>query len=171
LCSFFEQINPAYTKNTGNVKAENQSINDSFQSWTRSNLSGFLTINDFDSLCLKEKDSSLHVLELKRVQEEPEEWCPYLDDFSNYYACQKISGRKFRVIVYNELSITKVAVFKFDEIEKHKFVGRRWVVSTSSCGPITTEKLYLCREGFKTFESQNRRKPKYISKCNLKDFS
>lgn len=170
LFLFFESICPPSTQNVGDVKEKNRSINDKFQSWTRKNLSKFISINDFDSICLKKENNSLHVLELKRIQQDPQKWCPYLDDFSNYYACQKIAGNKFRTVVYNADCNEKVAVFRFFEISNNNALrGIRYVVLSSQGSPLTTKKLYQSGERKQEFESRNRRKPSYIEKCEFKE--
>lgn len=169
LVEFFKQLFPSSVENVGDVKEENQSINDSFQFWTRCKLSKYITVNDFDALCVKEKNGSLHVLELKRIKDSPQEWCPYLDDAANYLACKGLIQNKFRTVAYNDNSDEMVAVFKLDEIGKEKINGTRYVLSQSDCGPITTEKLYMCRQNNKQFESKNRRRPKFVKDCKFKE--
>lgn len=167
LTSFFKKIIPPSVENVGNVKEENQSINDSFQSWTRSKLSKYIAVNDFDAICVKEENGSLHILELKRIKANPQEWCPYLDDAANYLACKQLVQNKFRTIAYNEGSDEAVAVFKLDDVSKENISGTRYVLSQSSCGPITTEKLYMCRQNNQKFESKNKRHPKSVKSCKF----
>lgn len=68
------------------VKPINRSLNDSFQNWTRSYLTGQLAINDIDALVRLPVSGSgsrtVAVLELKRSGLAG--WRPYLDDVPNY---------------------------------------------------------------------------------------
>jgi hypothetical protein len=85
-------LNPALTKNVGSTKAINKTINDAFQSWTRSNLTQKCVVNDIDGIYYVKEGKSLF-LELKRVEEDLDTWRPYLDDLPNYRALRSISNQ------------------------------------------------------------------------------
>jgi len=127
LKKYFEGINESLVSSEGSSKAINKSMNDNFQRWTRQHLSKFLVINDFDGFYMK--DSTVFILELKRVRESCEKWHPYTDDISNYRACLSIvadSGfhrDNFKTIAYNDYDSSKVFVVIINELLKNSIRG------------------------------------------------
>jgi len=94
----FGKYNPEIIKNPGTFKHVNRSINDSFQRWTRSHLSKYLVINDFDIIIPRMS----FLIELKRVKENIIDWRPYLDDKANYLSLLNICNQ-------NNLSMLTIA--------------------------------------------------------------
>lgn len=126
LRDYFTKINPNITNETGVLKEINKTMNDSFQYWTRNNLSKYITVNDIDAFFIS--DSIVFILELKRVKEDLKTWLPYIDDISNYKACDKIvkslesSFNNFRTVAYNIDNDKEVAicvVIGFDHENKY----------------------------------------------------
>ncbi|MEC3885503.1 hypothetical protein VKA52_17425 [Halobacillus sp. HZG1] len=92
IMAFNSQL-PNINQNPGTVKNRNKSLNDNFQLWTRSKLSKYSVINDFDAVFLNNgsgKDD--YIYELKRVRENMDSWEPYTDELRNYERVNKISG-------------------------------------------------------------------------------
>lgn len=150
LKNFFTGINVQYTQNLGTIKEVNKSINDNFQKWTRSNLSKFITINDFDAISIN--TSTIYILELKRVEEDINTWLPYLDDYGNYKACDNIIKslnldlNHFRTIAYNLNNQDKIAICILTSIEKDKY---KLFKEVSTLNNLFKQPKY--------FESSNRR--------------
>ncbi len=119
---YFSKYNPKIIENPGTFKEINKSINDSFQIWTRSNLSKYIVINDFDLFIPKK---SL-IIELKRVQERIEDWRPYLDDKGNYLSLLNIcksNGLEMLVIAYN-YNRKEIALHIINEVNDRVIVGK-----------------------------------------------
>lgn len=135
LSNFFSGLHNDFTSNIGSSKEINKTVNDIFQAWTRAYLSKFITVNDFDVVWI---DKTAYILELKRVEEDIDTWEPYLDDSSNYIACQQIINQsninpkvgKFLTIVYNENQSDLAGVFVFTNISKDLLQGYK-----SICNP------------------------------------
>ena len=122
LKEHFTKLNSRITENPGTFKAINRSINDSFQKWTRNNLSRYLVINDFDIII---KGKSL-IIELKRVKEGLNSWRPYLDDKGNYLALLNIcksNKLKLLVVTYN-YDIHDIALHDITSISESEICGR-----------------------------------------------
>lgn len=143
LVQHFRQVNPALTDNPGVYKRINRTVNDSFQQWTRSNLSRYLVINDFDALLLGERATT--VLELKRVQEDLMTWRPYLDDSANYATIQAICNRSdttFRVIAYQSNNAEHVALHEVTMAAREKIQGKWALCRPSDIFTSTPESSY-----------------------------
>ncbi|SFM80881.1 hypothetical protein [Methanolobus profundi] len=123
LKEYFASIHPELIENVGTIyKKVNRSVNDTFQTWTRNNLSRFLVINDFDIIIPRK---SL-IIELKRIEEDINSWKPYLDDKSNYLALMKIcslNNLEMKVIAYQE-DANKVALHSLKNVYKSKIIGQ-----------------------------------------------
>ena len=122
LKEYFTKFNSRITENPGTFKAINKSINDSFQKWTRKNLSKYLVINDFDIII---KGKSL-IIELKRVKEGLNSWKPYLDDNGNYLALLNIckaNKLKLLVVAYN-YNIQDIAIHDITSITDSEIHGQ-----------------------------------------------
>ena len=92
LQQLVSSLNPNLTQNIGSSKAINKTINDAFQSWTRSNLTKKCVVNDIDGFYYIESGKS-KFLELKRVEEDLDTWRPYMDDLPNYRALREITNQ------------------------------------------------------------------------------
>ena len=132
LSIYFENLNPELTKNVGTSKEINKSQNDSFQIWTRKNLSKYSTINDIDAMYINKNDIVL--LELKRPKTQNHMvWNPYPDDIANYIALEDISKLlkcKYYIITYNindENLVTLHFNLKFNK-ENKKIQGRKLTI-------------------------------------------
>lgn len=123
LVEIFQKINFALVTDIGTYKEINKSINDSFQIWTRSHLSKYLTINDFDAISL---DSKI-IFEFKRVQESIDTWHPYVDDAPNYLALLlicRLSDFKLRVIAYQEAETRFIGLHTISDVNTNSIKGR-----------------------------------------------
>jgi hypothetical protein len=128
LAEFFGKVNSSLTKNIGEAKEINSSVNDPFQTWTRTNLSRFATINDIDAINLNVMASKSLLFELKRVKENVSTWQPYLDDWTNYAtfmaACID-TYHAHRVIAYNPEPSPQVALHWLLEATHSAIKGKR----------------------------------------------
>lgn len=105
LIQYFSFVSEELTANAGANKKINVSLNDSFQLWTRTYLSKYITFNDFDAFKFTESEM-LNLIELKRPDQSTiQTWFPYKADVANYKACLNISNSsnstKFCTIAYN----------------------------------------------------------------------
>lgn len=100
LQSQVSKLNPNLIIDPGTSKGINKTINDSFQIWTRSNLTRKCVVNDIDGI-YREEGGRIRFLELKRVDEDLNVWRPYLDDLPNYRALQEIANQlNGKMLVY-----------------------------------------------------------------------
>lgn len=119
---YFSKYNPKIVQNPGTFKDINRSINDSFQVWTRKNLSKYLVVNDFDMIVPKKS----MIFEFKRIQEDISSWKPYLDDKSNYLALMKIcesNNLEMKVIAYGQ-EAHKVALHDLKDVNDDTIIGQ-----------------------------------------------
>lgn len=125
LKKYFSTYNPKIVENPGTFKDINRSTNDSFQTWTRKNLSKYLVINDFDMIIPKKS----MIFEFKRVQEDITSWRPYLDDKSNYLALMKIcksNNLEMKVIAYRQ-DTHNIALHDFEVVSDGKITGQFFI--------------------------------------------
>lgn len=150
---FFEEINPRLLSNSGNAKPKNKSHNDSFQEWTTTNLSQYLTINDIDAFKLSPQNNTLNILELKRPKESYETWLPYTNDAGNYKALDHISHKlkntHCRTIAYNKDNKDKIVFLNILNIQRDLLSGELYRGSVEN---IDFNKL-VCLQNMQTFDS------------------
>lgn len=121
------------------IKGLNRSLNDHFQIWTRTYLSGQLSINDVDALKTIERagsDNIILICELKRPNESVETWLPYLNDVPNFMLAKSIartgSNAIDLTIQYNNTQDKKVSVHMMTHVTKERITGFRKVITGES---------------------------------------
>lgn len=138
---------PEVNQNLGTRKEMNKSINDNFQIWTRSNLSKYCVINDFDAVYLSDKQNIIY--ELKRVKEDISTWEPYIDDSRNYQRINQISSQldfSNITIAYNLNNTSIFAVHKNLIPQASQISGVRAFYDVQSNGYITnSQKEYASK--------------------------
>ncbi len=154
LKAVLAKINRDITDNAGTFKTINKTTNDTFQTWTRKNLSKFKVINDFDVIRIS---SEVIIFELKRVKEDSSSWEPYLDDLSNYIALDLIKKEngfsKMLVISYNADVENKLSVHKLLELNESFISGEKKVILPEQF----SLDVILSDDGFNSFKSARRR--------------
>lgn len=158
LAGKFGTVDPRLVRDVGTTKLVNKSVNDSFQAWTRENLSKYLCITDVDALVLAEE---VIVLELKRVQEDVTDWFPYVDDESNYALQRTMTGPEVRVVncAYDPKNPDQALLFTVTESEGRyapgggRLQGERSVVDPQTLAETTGLQVELDD----TYESQRHR--------------
>ena len=161
LREFFAQFDNEFLSNVGGAKPKNRSYNDSFQAWTITNLSRYLTVNDIDAFELSSTDDRLNVLELKRPKESCDTWLPYTDDAGNYKAgrwmSNNLSNTNFKTIAYNEDDQHTIVFLDICVIKANKLSGNLY---RGSINAIDFRKLN-CMKAMESFSSERRRRPHY----------
>ncbi|MBE9181728.1 hypothetical protein IQ268_24485 [Oculatella sp. LEGE 06141] len=120
------------------VKPINQSINDTFQRWTRTYLSGQFSINDIDALKTINTPSGQEILvlcELKRSQIDFKRWTPYLNDVPNFMLTKACARKCFSaidiVIHYHAKTTDQVAVHFITNVTKQGISGFRKIIAAN----------------------------------------
>jgi hypothetical protein len=124
------------------IKEINRSINDLFQRWTRTMMSGQFSINDLDALWLRRKAPGYAVLlELKRGTTRSSSvagWQPYLDDVPNYLLMKSVTRHgapNFDVTIqYRPDDPGRLAVHTVTLLSRMHIVGFRKILAADS-GP------------------------------------
>ncbi|MGF1806853.1 hypothetical protein L4C31_16525 [Aliivibrio sifiae] len=161
LREFFAQFDSDFLSNVGDAKPKNRSYNDSFQAWTISNLSRYLTVNDIDAFELSSIDDSLNVLELKRPKESCKTWLPYTDDAGNYKAgnwmSNNLSNTTFKTIAYNADEKSTIVFLDIRSIQANQLSGSLY---RGSIEAIDLRKLN-CMKTMEAFSSTRSRSSHY----------
>lgn len=144
LRGYFGSINPDFVQNLGTTKDINTTQNDSFQVWTRRNLSRYIVASDVDAM-----DTDAKILfELKRGKGKSSDWLPYLDEASQYSGLMTLAKRanyRLRVIAYNENEQDVYGSYQLTEVTNESIKGRKQICRDGRCTEETD------------FISQNRR--------------
>lgn len=131
LLGYFCEKNSEYSLKAGAKKTINSSTNDSFQQWTRENLSKYLSITDLDVF-----DSGNRVVyELKRVKEDLRDWKPYTDDVGQYNALKNVASMmsaEFLVLAYSLKEINLVSLHQLIECRSDAINGRSQMLKVDS---------------------------------------
>ena len=110
LKEIIKRLNSNLVLSTGSTKQINKTINDTFQQWTRRELTSKCVVNDIDGIFLR--NGKCILIELKRVKDRLHEWRPFLDDLPNYKALKVISksiNAEVYLYAYNENQSDHVA--------------------------------------------------------------
>lgn len=124
------------------IKDINRSMNDLFQRWTRTMMSGQFSINDLDALWLRRRTPGYAVLlELKRGatrSSSVDAWRPYLDDVANYLLMKSVTRHGApsfdATIQYRPDEPGRLAVHTVTLLSRMHIVGFRKIVAADT-GP------------------------------------
>lgn len=134
LAGLVTKYHAGFGENTGTGKAINQSINDTFQAWTRAHLNAYSIVNDLDAF--SSGAGRPVFVELKRVKQpldgwlpDDKGWLPYLDDVANFNAQNLIARQREGVAItlaYQTTNEDQIAYHGHISPSKREFISGRF---------------------------------------------